>query len=423
MKSRETSPVTATIFLLILIIILMAVFARHLTSETSLISDQAGLAQLLGSAGSGDVQEWKVSEWPSMRYRILFRGLILGTVEILGGEVSDSTFYHIFVGWCFGLTLLTLLALYYLLGTLGFGHPYRFLGGLLFLFSFPILFAYNYPVFTREDTLAFLWVTLGLIFLVRKRLIMASLIGILAVLSRETGIILAIAIFFGSSGSLLKRIAAIIPTIAALIAVRLIIGFESYNITAGFFRNLQLPIESLFFLFICFGFLWMLAPAGLSCIKKSILAGPGHKVMARSFPWVLAAILAAAAAFSILRENRITFIIFPWIITLALFWIRENIASIMTAFKKKIMIIPLASIFAVLAVASLLILNSSQSIQNTGIYKLLIGGIIRSHTNLARVLETYPDVQGWVILFLAHALLIILGGYILLFGHGQIKKR
>ena len=265
MKSRGT----AIIFLAILVMILMAIFARHLTSDTSLISDQAGLAQLLGSAESGDIQAWKISEWASMRYRILFKGLILGTVEILGGEVSDPAFYRIYVGWCFGLTFLTLLALYYLLGILGFSHPYRFFGGLLFLFSFPILFAYNYPVFTREDTLAFLWVTLGLVFLVKRRLIIAGLIAALAVLTRETGIILAMAIFFGPSSRPLKRLTAVIPAIVAFFAVRLIIGFESYNISAGFFRNLQLPVESLFFLFICFGFLWLMAPAGWNGLRMS----------------------------------------------------------------------------------------------------------------------------------------------------------
>ncbi len=422
MKNRATSARTAIIFLTLLVIMLIAIFARHLTSESSLISDQAGLTQLLGSAESGDIQEWKNSEWASMRYRILFKGLIIGTAKILGGEISNTAFYRIYVGWCFALTLLTLLTLYYLLGILGFSLPYRFLGGLLFLFSFPILFAYNYPVFTREDTLAFLLITLGLVFLVKRRLIIAGLIAALAVMTRETGIILAIAIFFGSSARPLKRLMAVIPAIATFFAVRLIIGYESYEISAGFFRNLQLPVESLFFLFICFGFLWLLAPAGWNGLRKSTIAGQAQKIMARSFPWAVAAILVAAATFSILRENRVTFIIFPWIITMSLFWIRDNSDKIRAAQKKKGLAILLAFLFILASAVSVVILNSSQSIQNTGIYKALIGGIIRSHTNLTKVFETYPDIQSWIIFFLAHATLVIFGGFILLSGRRRTEK-
>jgi hypothetical protein len=422
MKNRATSTGTAIIFLTLLVIMLIAIFAHHLTSKTSLISDQAGVAQLLGSSESGEIQEWKISEWPSMKYRILFKGLIIGTAKILGGEISDLAFYRIYIGWCFILTLLTLVTLYYFLGILGFSHPYRFFGGFLFLFSFPVLFAYNYPVFTREDTLAFLLVTLGLVFLVKRQLIIAGLIAALAILARETGIILAIAIFFGSSARPLNRLMAILPAIAAFFAVRLIVGYESYNIFAGFFRNLQLPLESLFFLFICFGFLWLSALAGWNGLRKSTLTGQGQKIIARSFPWVLTAILAAAIAFSILRENRVTFIIFPWMIALTLFWIRDNSDKIRAALMKTGLIIPLAILFILASMASVIVLNSSQSIQNTGIYKILIGSIIRSHTNLAKVFETYPDIQSWIIIFLAHATLLIFGGYILISGRKRIEK-
>lgn len=397
---------SALISILVLILVLAAIFTRHVTSDSTLLSSEQKLAQLLGSIESGDVKEWKSSTTHAMRYRVLFKALVMGTELALGGDVSDNTFYWIFVVWCFLITLASLLTFYWLLTILHFSHRYRLLGGLLFLFSFPILFAYNYPIFTKEDTLAFFWVVLALIFVIRKKLAVASLISVLAVLTRETTLIIPLSLWIASDSKPRRKILYVLPPILAFLAVRLIMGWESYDMAAGFYRNLKLPAESTVFLFLTFGAFWLTAYLGWRRNRTLPDKDYGRWVLMKSFPWVVVSVLFAAVSFSVLRENRVSFILFPWIITMSLYWIKEHSADLVRTARKKRLIYPVAILALAAIGTSTALLGFSEVIVETNAYKSLAGSFLGSHTNLATVFDTYPDVLFWSLLLIVHIALL-----------------
>ena len=364
-----------------------------------MLSSQAGLTELLGSAESGQLQEWHSSQTSAMRYRVLFKGLIIGTTYLWGGRVSDTTFYWIFIFWCFVISALCLLAFYCLLGLIFENRRVQFWGGVLFLISFPMLFAYNYPIFVKEDTLAYFWIVLGLIFLIKKKLPHFSLLTIPAVLTREMTGVLPLVFLINYKRKFLNKVIYIIPSVLTFIAIRLIIEGQSYSMLAGFHRNLKLPIESLFFLYICFGFLWLTAVLGWIEFRNKHSENYGREFLVGSFPWAVSIIFITAALFSILRENRITFLAFPWIIILSLMWFQHNRPYIIKSLKTLRLMIPLTAITLTAGMLSVLILNSTN---------LPTGGILGGHTDLSTILNRYPDIIPWAILAILHGALSIL---------------
>ncbi len=395
-----------SIRLITLCLILMVVFAKHLTLESSLISSKENLAHLLGSYESGDVQEWGSARLLPYKYRVLFKSLIDGTVLIFGKNVTDDQFYWIFVIWCFAITLACLFAFDYLLCVVGLKEIYQFAGGLLFISSFPVFYAYNYPIITREDTLAYLWVVLGLIFIVKNKPFIVSIISLFAVMTRETTLIIPFCFLITSPLKLTKKAAYLLPPAIALVGLRLILGFEPYDITYGFFRNLKLPIESIFFLFICFGVFWLTGFLGWRLKKSSNQYGSDAAIV-KSFPWVAVAVLFTSTAFSILRENRISFIIFPWIYIMSLVWIKYNYKNICKILVNKNLIYPL--IFGIIGLTTIFMIFAyySETIMRYGLFKTITAGFIGSHTNITKILDNYPSILGWIIFAVIHLALTL----------------
>ena len=384
----------------------MAVFAKHLTLDSSLISSKENLAYLLGSCESGQVQEWKCAELPAFKYRVLFKSLIDGTVIIFGKNVTDDQFYCIFVVWCFVITLACLLAFDYLLYIVGLKEIYQLAGGLLFISSFPVFYAYNYPIFTKEDTLAYLWVVLGLIFIVKNKPLTVSIISLFAVMTRETMLLIPFCFLIISPLKLTKKAVYLLPPVIAFIGLRLILGFESYNITAGFFRNLKIPIESIFFLFICFGVFWMTGFLGWR-LKKSSNQDGSDAAIVKSFPWVVVVVLFTATAFTILRENRISFIMFPWIYIMSLVWIKYSYKNICKILVSKKFIYPI--IFGIIGIITIFMIMAyySETFMEYDLFKIITASFIGSHTNITTILDNYPSILDWVIFAVIHLALTL----------------
>ncbi len=387
------------IFLIILAAILSAVFLRHISSDHTLLDNPTGLAELLGSYESGDPQEWKSSESPAMRYRLLFKAIIEGTAELLGKDVSDQAFYGIFVSWSYLLTLGCLIAFFLFLRECGLGTSYSFAGSMFVLVSFPVLFAYNYPVFVKEDILAYLWICIGLLFMARQNYLIVAIISVAAIATRETTAVLPFTLLIMARTSLVRRILYILPAIITFFLLRILVGYESYNMLAGFYRNLKLPLESLFFLFMTFGVLWLTAVLGWVELKKDQIRNEAVRIIVDSFPYVLGLMLIVAMLFSILRENRILFIVFPWMMTLSVFWIKRNMDTIRLAARDYMFSLPLLLGTVLICATALIFLQSGT--------KIGLQGIIGSHIHLAQVVSKYPDVRIWAVMFVVHAALTV----------------
>jgi hypothetical protein len=125
--------------------------------------------------------------------------------------------------------------------------------------------------------------------------------------------------FFVSQRSIPWRaLAYAVPGVAWLIlrAVRSIPG-ESYDyLSISTAPTLELPLEALLYLFACFGCLWV--AAGLQLTTKGHDAS-AHPLLSRKV--VLIAFAATALTgwtMGMIREARITYILFPFVIPLAL---------------------------------------------------------------------------------------------------------
>jgi len=311
------------VYLAIFLVALVAIFALNYVAGGTITSPQ-NLAIDLASPPDSP-QDWLVQNWPAVRYRALFRMIVRGSWSLFFAPNDAGAFYALFVGWSFLFFYGAVVAYYFFLRVLEFDRRASFIGGLLFLTTPPVLLAYKYPVYTREDVLAYLLVLLGLIAIFKSKPLLVCLISIAAALTRETTMIVPLAYFVATEEAGRKKFFVCAPPILAYIALRLLWGnamhdpFESSGLT------LEKPFETLAFLFCVFGALWLPYWLGLAQRwRKRDLPNLGWRVLTSAGPIVFVAVMVAALVLSRAREARITFILFPWAITFALDWLRNH---------------------------------------------------------------------------------------------------
>lgn len=307
----------------IFLAVLVAVFALNYVAGGTLTSP-AHLAIDLASPPDTP-QAWLIQEWAVVKYRALFRLIVRGSWALLFAPNDAQNFYRVFVFWSFVFFYCAVVTLYFFLRALEFERRVSFIGCLLFLLSPPVLLAYKYPVYTREDVLAYWLVLLGLIAACQARLFWVSLISALAALTRETAMILPLAYFVGAAGAWRKKVLVWILPVAALFGIRWLWGLVIGNNFASSILNFQTPFETLAFLYCVFGALWLPYVLGLrDRWRRGEFPNHGWRVMTISGPLILVLVLGSAIFLARAREARIAFIQFPWAIVFALDWFRNQ---------------------------------------------------------------------------------------------------
>jgi hypothetical protein len=218
----------------------------------------------------------------------------------------------------------------------------------------PVLLAYKYPVYTREDVLAYWLVLLGLLAAFQARLFWVSLISAAAALTRETTLILPLAYFVGAAEVWRKKILVWSLPVLALVGIRWLWGLVFGNSFESSRLNFQTPLETLAFLSCVFGALWL--PFGLGLRdrwRKGEFTNHAWRVLTVSGPLVLVLVLGATILLARAREMRIVFIVFPWAIPFALDWFR-NQRDYLAALSRRFSFWVFA--FAILAILSTLVL-------------------------------------------------------------------
>lgn len=251
-------------------------------------------------------------------YRWLFRALVLGACRVLGVSTSEG-FYEVFVA-ASALSLgLAVFLLERFLRATGASVARARLGGLLFLASFPVLFAYDLPVHTREDPLAYALVSLQLWLVALERPLALALAGVVAANVRETTTLGLLPFVFVGSRPLSHRLAAVAPAFAAVALVHVLrappTAAHGY-LLEGVTQNLREPTEALLYLGASLGSLWLLA--GLRLAEKRAsgeLSGPWGW---RASGLALGLAVLANALLGMLRECRIVFVAAPFAVKLSL---------------------------------------------------------------------------------------------------------
>lgn len=259
---------------------------------------------------------WGMGELEPYRYRPLFRAVVLATWRLLGAD--DGAFYGVFVTFGALALLGAVWAFDALLQALGFTPRQAMLGGAAFLLGFPVLFAYDIPIQTREDLLGYAWIALGLLAVTKERLGALTVIAAVAPAIRETCLLGVLPYALVSTRPWRERVTPFVAGAFGLLLVRIVQtppGGSTYDyVGVSTAPTLQYPGEALLYLFATFGALWL--AAGLRLADP---APPRHPLLApRVALLALAAVALTGWTMGMVREARITYVLFPFVIPLAL---------------------------------------------------------------------------------------------------------
>ncbi|MEM9834295.1 MAG: hypothetical protein AAF944_26940 [Bacteroidota bacterium] len=294
-----------------------------------LLSGYMASYQSLGdeiAAPADALHEWHLNKKAPFEYRMLFPAIVLLVWKATGG--GNTAFYWSYV--LLSLVFLTgsALVFFQLLLDLRFSRQLSLAGVIIFLLLPPLLLAYTLPVHTREDTLAYIILCLGLLFLLRKQYVWFFGICLIGVLCRETLLILPfVFLFFSKDFPFWKRVFIASLPVVAWLSLRILVETNkvAYDPLEGLRWNLANPAQVVVFAFITFGPLWILWLGGRNLALRDEnhkdMNGRG-KVLARSAPWTLALIIVTTFLGGIYNEIRLLYLGFPWVISLSLFFIK-----------------------------------------------------------------------------------------------------
>lgn len=311
------------VYLVILLFGLVAVFELNILAGGTITSPQHLAEDLVSPPNSP--QDWVIQDWATVKYRALFRLIVRGTWSVFFAPTDALNFYRIFVLWSFIFFFSALIAFYFYLRELDFDRRTSFVGGLLFLASPPVLLAYKFPVYTREDPLAYLLVILGLIAIFKSKAVWVSALSVAAALTRETALVVPLVYVLTNNESWQKKLLVCVPPAFALVGIRILWGFVAGNNFDSSLLNFQTPAETLAFLFCVFGALWLPYVTQLwTRWRAGDFSSSAWRMLTHAGPIILVGMLGATLVLARATEIRIAFILFPWAIPFALDWFRSN---------------------------------------------------------------------------------------------------
>lgn len=295
---------------------------------TSALSSPSHLATDLG-APPASPQAWTVQHNVPTKYRVLYRWIVQATCAWLCAPDDAPGFYRAFFFWGYIFFAGTLAALYYYLRALDFTARWAFAGGVLFLVSPPVAFAYKYPVFTREDPLAYGLVLLGLLAMFKQNPRGVALAATLGALTRETTLIVPLVYAVAARAPWRVKVGVCAPPLIAALGIRVALGWASYDPFVDSIYNFETPWQTLAFLFCVFGFLWLPYLLQMRALARAPqFASDAWRILGRTAPLILALVLGTHLVLARAREIRIAFLLFPWAIPFALAWFHARRAQL-----------------------------------------------------------------------------------------------
>ncbi len=328
---------------------LLTLFQKEVV-KTSCIDNIAELRYELGCRDTNQqtcIDDWLWEQRTPYKYRILGRVPIwaLSEAGISLGIDQDHAVYYSFVAFL----LLFMASTLFLLGLLTRTLLQRIapelprdmqslLTGLawaLFLLSPPILFFVKYPVRgAPNDLLGYSLMIGALLLLAQRRIAWFGALSVVAVFCRETTLLVPfIFLFFDPLPWRKKLLPATLP-LAVLVAYRTAWPGLYDPIPAGILLNLKFPAETLGFVLLTFGPLWLLAPLGYASLRRQEAAqrDPFVRTLTASFPWAFLLTMGICTAFTSLWEIRTSYILLFYFVpfsAIGLYLERARIAALL----------------------------------------------------------------------------------------------
>jgi len=280
---------------------------------------------------------YKIASQAPFKYRLLFPAVVKGTYATIFDTPSPSGFYHVYRSWSWIFYITSAIAMFYMLRRVGFPLAYSLAGTITFLLLPAMLFAFSLPVHTREDTLAYTLLFLGLAFLLDDRKTAFLVVSLLGAITRETLLILPLLYFFFSKdGSWVRRFfIAGLPGIL-WISLRFIMGQEKYDFWEGLRWNLDNPEQVIGFVFVTFNVCWVPFLLHLIFYKQSLEVEPVNlRFFYRTSLFTLAVILLTTFVGGIYNEIRLLNLFCPWIIVIFVDFLWKNMETIRAGLQVK----------------------------------------------------------------------------------------
>jgi hypothetical protein len=264
---------------------------------------------------------WNIRNEAPFKYRILHRIIVSGSYQALSQQRDNNLlFFKVYQTYAWLFHTGAILLFYYFLLLLGLKN-YSLAGAILFALLPPMLLAYNVPVHTREDTLAYCILLAGLIAILKNQLGWVLILSVIGVLCRETLLFIPlIYLLYDRQQKLLMRVFVIVVSLASFGFLRWYFGLNPYDFAEGFNWNVRHPDQVIGFLYISFGFLWV--PFIISLLRNT--EKPASIQFIHRSGWgALAIILVTTFLGGIFNEIRLLYLLAPWIITLSLNYCNE----------------------------------------------------------------------------------------------------
>lgn len=276
---------------------------------------------------------WKIANEPPFKYRVLHKLIVTKTYHLVCGvQDNNDLFFILYKTEAFLLHFLAILTFYYFLTQINLSES-ALTGAILFALLPPLFLAYNVPVHTREDTLAYCFLILGLLSIIKNNAFLILLYAVIGVLCRETLLLLSfVNLFFNKNQNIYVRLLISVSSFAVFIIIRWYCGVEKYNYWEGLNWNINNLGQVVGFAYVTFGFLWI--PFLLSLIKKKTRPRQQELIYKSSLA-VFILIIITTFIGGIFNEIRILYLLAPWVITVGLSYYTEHKAEIISELKSK----------------------------------------------------------------------------------------
>ncbi len=303
------------------------------------LNDKAALALEINAPAEA-LYDYNISRKIPFKHRILFPAIVKSSYNALSDSENSQLFYNVYVFWSCFFYVGAAFSFFILLKVLAFNTLYCWLGLFLFLISPAMLAAYVYPVHTREDMLAYLLVNLCLICILKNQFRGFFLFSILGVLCRETLLLFPLLYFL--CVDFRKGIYVLLSCLVVFLILRFGMGEIKYKmLELGLIYNLRGIGQAIGFLFLVFSFMWIPFLFDIYKTYKSGSRLPAEPTTFLRKSSLLAFLLVFVSTFigGRFNEIRLMFILFPWIISIFLYYVMIHENQLLKAMKRRVFIL------------------------------------------------------------------------------------
>lgn len=310
--------------------------------------------ELKSSADS--LYQWKISQEAPFKYRVLHRAIVVGVYQILSNNRHDNElFFNTYRIMAFIFHYLAICLFYYFLSQTKL-KIYALAGAIIFALLPAMSLAYNVPVHTREDTLAYSILLLGLVAIMKNNIQLILIFFVLGVFCRETLLLLPfVNLFFNQQQKLVIRIAIAGLCFALFFGIRFYIEPTDYNHWEGFNWNRTHLLQVIGFAYVSFGILWMPFLLHIIDFKKNKI---DSDILHNSSLSVFLLVMITTFLGGIFNEIRIIYLLAPWVIYTGILYYKGNKTLIQEYVGSKLFVCLAILAFVVIAGTSLEIVRN-----------------------------------------------------------------